>query len=65
MTAISGRLFWQIALTILVCVVGSVLVVWVLSRALDFTLNVSMVAALSAVLAAAAIMIELRSKGQH
>jgi hypothetical protein len=64
-TAISGRLFWQIALTILVCVVGSVLVAWVLSRGMDFTLNVSMVAALSAVLAAAAIMIELRSKGQH
>jgi hypothetical protein len=65
MTTISGRLLWQIALTIPACVAGSLLVVWVVSRAMGFAMNVSMIAALSAALSAAAIAIELRGKSSH
>jgi ABC-type uncharacterized transport system permease subunit len=55
-------LFWQIPLTILACVAGSLVVVWGISRVLGFGMNPSLVAVLSAVLSAAAIAAELRAK---
>jgi hypothetical protein len=57
----SAKLFWQVPLTMLACVLGSLAGVWVLSRLTGFTMNASLVAVLSAVVSAAAIAIELRS----
>jgi ABC-type uncharacterized transport system permease subunit len=62
MVANARHLFMQIPLTILACVVGSLVVVWAVSRVLDFAMNPSLVAVLSAVLSAAAIAAELRAK---
>lgn len=53
---------WQIHLTILACIVGSLAVVWLVSQVMGFRMNASVVAVLSAVLCAAAIAIELRRK---
>ena len=53
---------WQIPLTILACIVGSLAVVWLVSQVMGFRMNASVVAVLSAVLCAAAIAIELRRK---
>ena len=64
MTKKAGPLFWQIPLTILACVAGSLVIVWAVSRAMGFTMNPSLVAVLSAVLSAAAIAAELRGKGK-
>jgi hypothetical protein len=61
----TGRLLWQVPVTILACVAGSLVVVWVVSRAMGFTMNISLIAALSAALSAAAITTELRGKGRH
>ncbi len=58
------KLLWQIPLTILVCVVASLGGVWLVSRALGFDMNPSVVAILSAVLSAVAIGQELRSKSK-
>lgn len=59
-----GRLVWQIPLTVLACVAGSLVVVWAVSAALGVPTNPSLVAVLSAVLSAAAIAAELRGKGK-
>jgi hypothetical protein len=57
-------LLWQIPLTVLACVTGSLVIVWAVSRAMGFSMNPSLVAVLSAVLSAAAIAAELRGKGK-
>ncbi|NOZ56996.1 MAG: hypothetical protein GXO73_09455 [Calditrichaeota bacterium] len=62
MPSIQRKLFWQIPLTILLCVLASLGGVWLVSRALGFDMNPSLVAVLSAVLSAVAISRELRSK---
>lgn len=53
---------WQIPLTILACIAGSLAVVWLVSQVMGFRMNASVVAVLSAVLSAAAIAIELRRR---
>jgi hypothetical protein len=55
-------LLWQIPLTVLACVAGSLVIVWAVSGAMGVTMNPSLVAVLSAVLSAAAIAVELRGK---
>lgn len=65
MTTKSGWLLWQVPLTILACIAGSLVVVWVVSRAMNFTMNISLIAVLSAVLSAAAIAVESRGKARH
>lgn len=60
----TGQLLWQIPLTVLACVAGSLVLVWAVSRAIGFTMDPSLVTVLSAVLSAAAIAVELRSKGK-
>jgi hypothetical protein len=58
-------LTWQIPLTVLACVAASLAGVWVTSRTLGFTMDASIVAALSAVLSSAMIARELRTKSTH
>ena len=60
----TGRLFCQIPLTVLVCVAASLAGAWAMSRATGFTMNISLIAALSAALSAIAIAIELRGTGR-
>jgi ABC-type uncharacterized transport system permease subunit len=62
MVANARQLLWQIPLTILACVAGSLVVVWCVSRVFDFAMNPSLVVVLSAVLSAATIAVELRAK---
>jgi hypothetical protein len=64
-TTKSGQLLWQVPLTILACVAGSLVIVWLVSGAMGFTMNVSLIAALSAALSAAAIAIELGGGRRH
>ena len=58
----SGHWLWQIPLTVLACVAGSLVIVWAVSAVAGFIMNPSLVAVLSAVLSAAAIAVELRGK---
>jgi hypothetical protein len=62
MNATIGTLLWQIPLTVMACVAGSLITAWAVSAAMGFTMNPSLVAALSAALSAAAIALELREK---
>lgn len=62
MGAESKQLLWQIPLTVFACISGSLVAVWAVSRALGFEMNPSLVAVLSAMLSAAAIAAERRSK---
>lgn len=62
MTRRIRQLLWQIPLTLLACVVGSLVIVWALSGAMGVPMNVSSVTVLSAALGAAAIVFELRGK---
>jgi hypothetical protein len=57
---LTRRLFWQIPLTVLVCIAGSLAAAWLVSQALGFSTNVRLVVMLSAVLSAVAIGVELR-----
>jgi hypothetical protein len=57
-------LFWQIPLIVVVCIAGSLAAVWVVSQAMGFSMNASVVAVLSAVLSAAAIALDLRRTRQ-
>jgi len=57
------RSLWQIPLTVLACVAGSVVIVWMVSAAMNLTMDASLVAVLSAVLSAVAIAAELRGRG--
>lgn len=57
-------MLWQIPLTVLGCVVGSLVIVWAISSATGFAMNLSVVAVLSAVVSAAAIAAELRGLGR-
>ncbi len=59
---VTRALLWQIPLTVLACIAGSLVAVWVVSQAMGFGMNASVVAVLSGVLSAAAIAVELRSK---
>ena len=59
------QLLWQIPLTVLACVAGSLVIVWAVSGATGVTMNASLVALLSAVLSAAAIAAELRGRGKR
>lgn len=52
-------LIWQIPVTVLVSIVASVIVVWVISGVIGMPANDSLVAAMSAILAAVAIAIEV------
>lgn len=61
MTTRSARLFWQVPLTILACIAGSLIVVWAVSQGLGLAMNISLIVVLSAVLSAAALAIELRA----
>lgn len=61
----SMNLFWQVPLTVVACIAGSVAIVWVVSRLAGFTMNPAIVVVLSAVLSAAAIAIELRNERKH
>ena len=65
MTRGTGQLLWQIPLTVLACVVGSLIIVWAIGSVMGFTVNPSLVAVLSAVTSAAAIASELRSKAER
>ena len=65
MTTKSARLLWQVLLTILACVASSLVAVWAVSQAMGFTMDISLIATLSAALSAAVIAIELRGKGRH
>ncbi len=56
------QLIWQIPLTLLACIAGSLVVVRAVSRGMGFTMNPSLVGALSAVLAASAMAAELRGR---
>jgi hypothetical protein len=60
MVAKAMQLLWQIPLTMLACVAGSLVIVWAVSRVMGFAMNPSLVAVLSAVLSGAAIAVELR-----
>lgn len=57
------QLLWQIPLTVLACVAGSLVIVWAVSSVAGFTMNASLVAVLSVVASAAAIAVEVRGKG--
>jgi hypothetical protein len=61
----SRSLLWQIPLTILACVAGTLVVVWAISEAAGFTFHASRIAALSAVLSGAAIARELRARSKR
>ena len=65
MTTKSARLLWQVLLTILACVASSLVAVWAVSQEMGFTMDISLIATLSAALSAAVIAIELRGKGRH
>ena len=58
------QLIWWIPVTVLTCVTGNLVGVWVVSRAIGFTMDPSLVAVLSAVLSSVAIDDGLRRKGQ-
>ncbi|MBI4886511.1 MAG: hypothetical protein HY824_05430 [Acidobacteria bacterium] len=58
-------LLWQFPLTVLACVVSSLAGAWAVSRLLDFAMNASAVAALSAVLSSAFIARDLRAERKH
>ena len=60
----TGRWLWQIPLTVVACVAGSLVIVWAVSSVAGFAMNASLVAILSAVASAAAIAVEVRSKGK-
>jgi hypothetical protein len=62
MVANASHLLWQIPLTIMACVAGSLVIVWTVSRVMGFAMNPSLVAVLSVVLSGAAIAAELRGK---
>ena len=57
------RWLWQIPLTVLACVAGSLVIVWAVSTVAGFIMNPSLVAVLSAVASAVAIAVEVRGKG--
>jgi hypothetical protein len=59
----TGHWLWQIPLTVLACVAGSLVIVWAVSTVAGFTMNPSLVAVLSAVASAVAIAVEVRGKG--
>jgi hypothetical protein len=59
----TGHWLWQIPLTVLACVAGSLVIVWAASTVAGFTMNPSLVAVLSAVASAFAIAVEVRGKG--
>ena len=59
----TGHWLWQIPLTVLACVAGSLVIVWAVSTVAGFTMNPSLVAVLSAVTSAVAIAVEVRGKG--
>ena len=59
----TGRWLWQIPLTVLACVAGSLVIVWAVSTVAGFTMNPSLVAVLSAVTSAVAIAVEVQGKG--
>jgi hypothetical protein len=59
------QLIWQIPLIILTCIAGSLAGVWVLSRAIGFTMDPSLVAVLSAVGSSVVIADGLRRKRQN
>jgi hypothetical protein len=61
----AGQLLWQIPLTVLACISGSVVIAWAVSRVMGFTMNASVVVLLSAVLSAAAIAVELRGNRKN
>lgn len=61
----SRRLLWQSPLTILACIAGSLVAVWAASLAIGFTTDPSIVAALSAVLSGAVIVVELQARRKH
>ena len=63
-TGETGRWLWQIPLTVLACVAGSLVIVWVVSSVAGFATDASIVAILSAITSAAAIAVEVRSKGK-
>jgi hypothetical protein len=48
MVPTARQLLWQIPLTMLACVAASLIVVWVVSAVLDYTMNPSLVAVMSA-----------------
>lgn len=56
------KLLWQIPLIVLLCVAASLIGVWAVSRAMAFTMNPSLVAALSGMVSGVLIARELRSK---
>ncbi len=56
----TARMAVVIALTLLVCVVGSVAGVWLASRVFGFSFDASRIAALSAVIGGAAIARDMR-----
>jgi hypothetical protein len=58
-------MIWQVPLTVLACVAGTLLAVLVLSQVAGFSVNLSRIAALSAVLSGAAIARELRARSKH
>ncbi len=58
-------MFWKVPLTVLACVAGSLIIVRAVSVAAGITANPSLVAVLSSVLGAAAIAVELRSRGKR
>ena len=59
----TGYWLWQIPLTVLACVAGSLVIVRAVSTVAGFTMNPSLVAVLSAVASAVAIAVEVRGKG--
>jgi hypothetical protein len=60
-----GPLLWQVPLTVLAGVAGSLVIAWAVSRALGLALNPSVVAVMSGVLGSVAVAIELRGERKH
>ena len=56
---------WQIPLTVLASVTGSLIIVWAISTLAGFTMNPSLVAALSAAMGAAAIAATLGRRASN
>lgn len=65
MTTTFARLLWQVPLTVLTCVISSLAAVWAVSRAMGLTMDLPLVAVLSAALSAAVIAMAFRGKSLH
>ncbi|MBM3907477.1 MAG: hypothetical protein FJ363_05255 [Gemmatimonadetes bacterium] len=64
MTPHSRSFLWQIPLTMLACVAGTLLAVWAISELAGFAMHTSRIAAISAVLAGAAIARHERARAR-